>query len=148
MVKLQIFVVFILIQLFSNAYAGPFGKGAPFGVDIIMGNVGKEKEVFENQIFDFEICLYAEEGSLNNVEMNITLPPEVEKWIGEAAWTGVLDAGQKKCLLLGLKSRADIKKWSKAISGHLEFIHKGLWYKRDVNWGPHGFKDTGFVQFK
>ncbi len=148
MVKLQILVIFILIQLFSNAYAGPFGKGPPFAVDIIMGNVGKERVVSENQIFAFDICLYADEGNLNDTKMSITLPSAVEKWIGESEWNGVVVQGQKKCLLLGLKSHANIRNWNNNISAHIEFVHEGLKYKRDVNWGPHGFKDTGFVQFK
>ncbi len=151
-IRMLIVTLFMIQMCETISYARPFGGKYPdaFGFGIGMGNVGKEKKIKEGQIFSFGACLYSNEGNIENIKIIIRMPSELEirgKGV-ETAWDGYLNAGQEKCLDIGLKSRTQIDQWSSDISAHVEFTHEGLKYKRDVTWGPGGFKDSGFIQVK
>ncbi len=152
--KKVILIVLVLFQSFiSIANARPFGGGDPFALGVSRGSekqMSEDLKKWGNQIFGFRICMVAYKGNLSNLKMNIMLPPEVEKRKAEyeTAWEGRLSPDQEKCLNPGLKSKIDIKQWSSDISAHVEFTHEGFKYKRDITWGPSGFKDSGFVEVK
>ncbi len=151
--KKMILAVLMVFHLFTlkDAAARPFGGGDPFGFELSRGSekqMADELKKWGYQIFGFVIGIVNYQGNMVNLKMSIVIPPEIEKRKGDLSWEGNIGPGEERRLNLTLKSKVAIEKWSSDISAHVEFLHEGFKYKRDITWGPSGFKDSGFVEVK
>jgi len=123
------------------------GRDLPFGRTVGMAGVKIGEKVRAGKLFGFTICVETFKTTLENIEMRLSIPPEVELTNGETSWKGRLDQNQEHCLFPSMKSKTDMDQWTKPIHGHTEFaeMSEGLSYTWDVKWSQSGLEDTDFV---
>lgn len=62
---------------------------------------------------------------LTNINLKITLPPEVKLIKGSLRWKGEMGARSEKRHDLRIHSKTEMKDWSSPITMHVEFIYQG-----------------------
>jgi len=117
----------------------------PFDATVALPGVGDSRKVESGEPFGFLFCLHALETEIDQIEIILLLPKEVERLGGETVWKGTLAPKEETCLSVGLKSRTKMEKWRRPIQAQMKFIYQGMGITREVRWTDQSFDDTGFV---
>ncbi len=145
MLKKSIFGLLTMLLSFAlckGIYAGPFGPTPPFDMSGGVGNTTYKGPIKKGQWFSFDVSAISWDAPLNDVNIKISLPPEVKKLDGNLSWEGDLNPKSEKDLNVRLSSEKDWKYWSSPIKGYVEFIYKGEKDTREVEWSSKGYKDS------
>ncbi|ACM21655.1 hypothetical protein Geob_3312 [Geotalea daltonii FRC-32] len=85
------------------------------------GGVGAHK----GNGYSFDLCLMSFADPLSNVNIKVSLPPELKLVDGDLRWKGNMPTYAKQCLTLHVRSTTEWKDWSTPINMHSEFLYKG-----------------------
>ena len=75
--------------------------------------------------YSFDLCLMSFADPFSQVNIKVSLPPELKLLKGDLSWKGNMPTYAKQCLTLHVRSQTDWKNWSAPINMHAEFLYKG-----------------------
>ncbi len=74
---------------------------------------------------DFVVFIRSFKEPLTNINLKVTLPPEVKLLKGNLHWKGKMGVRSNKRHEVRIHSKTDIKDWSSPIIVHVEFLYDG-----------------------
>lgn len=137
-----LFTLFLLTLSLGREVAA---QGFPFDATVDLPGVGESQKVEKGEPFAFLFCLHALETEIEQIEITLVLPKEVERLGGEMVWKGNLSPQEESCLSVGLKSRTKMEKWRRPLQAQMKFVYQGMGITREVLWTDQTFDDSGFV---
>lgn len=121
------------------------GEGLPFDATVDLPGLGEGRKAEKGAPFAFLFCLHAGEAGVEEVEITLDPPPEVDRLGGALSWKGALPPKDERCLDVALQSRTGMEGWSRPLQARMKLTYQGMAMVREVRFSDKGLEDTDFV---